>query len=239
MTAIIGILCKDGVVMGADSSATFTHGNFSTIEQPTKKLHLIQDKIIIASTGEIGLGQRFHRIVLDVYSAGAFKNQSPEEVGKIMSANMIKDFQSTGAKLNYGALVALPINGVHRLYEFPVGTLQPELKENQIFFVSMGSGQPITDPFLASMREIFWEQKQPSIEQATFAITWTLDHVIQVNASGIRGPMQMAILECDPSAEKNKPKARILSDDELLEHKENLKGAKKALRQYQKEQTSE
>lgn len=59
MTAIVGIICKKGVVVGADSSATFNAGQINTMEQKTKKIQIIDNKIIIAGTGSIGLGQRF------------------------------------------------------------------------------------------------------------------------------------------------------------------------------------
>jgi 20S proteasome alpha/beta subunit len=65
MTAIVGIRCKDGVVIGADSSATFTDGGqVRTIEQPTeKKIEIIGDKVIVAGTGSVGHGQRFCAVV--------------------------------------------------------------------------------------------------------------------------------------------------------------------------------
>ena len=61
MTVIIGALCKDGIVVGSDSSATFVAGSLPTIEQPTKKTFVIGDDIIFAGTGQCGLGQRIER----------------------------------------------------------------------------------------------------------------------------------------------------------------------------------
>lgn len=55
----------------------------------------------------------------------------------------------------FGALLAFPCNHIPHLCEFEVGTLQPELKTNKLWYVSMGSGQTIADPFLALMREVF------------------------------------------------------------------------------------
>ena len=51
MTAIIGIYCRDGVVIGADSSASFSHTPaFRTIEQQVRKLEVIGSQIILART---------------------------------------------------------------------------------------------------------------------------------------------------------------------------------------------
>lgn len=38
MTILVGVLCKDGVIIGADGSATFGAGQMRTIEQPIDKL---------------------------------------------------------------------------------------------------------------------------------------------------------------------------------------------------------
>ena len=39
MTVIMGVLCKDGVVVGADSAVTFGGGGVYTIRQATEKVH--------------------------------------------------------------------------------------------------------------------------------------------------------------------------------------------------------
>jgi hypothetical protein len=55
MTSVVGALCKDGVVVGSDSAATFVAGGMRTIEQPTEKLVVVRDHIIVAGTGQVGL----------------------------------------------------------------------------------------------------------------------------------------------------------------------------------------
>ena len=63
MTAIVGLLCKNAVIIGADSSTTFAQGQVPTIEQPSEKIEVIGEKVIVAGTGQVGLGQRFSVIV--------------------------------------------------------------------------------------------------------------------------------------------------------------------------------
>ena len=41
MTAVVGILCSDGIVIGTDSSMTMVAGTFRTIEQSTEKLDVV------------------------------------------------------------------------------------------------------------------------------------------------------------------------------------------------------
>ena len=54
MTILVGLLCKDGIVIGSDSSATFGTMQNRTIEQPTDKIEIIDGKVIIAGTGQVG-----------------------------------------------------------------------------------------------------------------------------------------------------------------------------------------
>lgn len=101
-----------------------------------------------------------------------------------------------------------------------------------MWYVSMGSGQSITDPFLALMREIFWRAGPPTVQDATFAVTWALDHAIAVNTGGINGPARIAVME----RVSGKLAARLLDEADLLEHRQNIEQAKERLRTFQESQ---
>ena len=88
----------------------------------------------------------------------------------------------------------------------------------------MGSTQPITDPFLALMREIFWPKHvQPTVQEATLAVTWTLDHAISLNTGGVNGPARIATLE----RYRESYRARLLADADLDEHRSWIADAKR------------
>jgi len=169
MTAIVGVLCRDGLVIGTDSSTTFGSGlGPPTIEQPTEKLKIVSNAIVIAGTGQVGLGQRFGRIVEAAYQENVFRaSHHHTTVGTELCKRTIADFASTNVKQGqYGALVGFPLGDKACLCEFPVSDFQPEFKTETMWYCSMGSGQPITDPFLALMREVFWQNGLPSIQDA-------------------------------------------------------------------------
>ena len=63
MTLVVGIRCTDGVIIGTDSAVTSATGQALTIMQPSKKITIVGDHIILAGTGELGLGQRFADIL--------------------------------------------------------------------------------------------------------------------------------------------------------------------------------
>lgn len=232
MTAVVGVLCKNGVVIGTDSSATFVHGHqFRTIEQPTDKLHVIDDHIIAAGTGSIGIDQRFRAIVEKSWSERIFQ-KSPIEVAKHLSRTCIGDLAYTYIKPGqYGALVAFPFGDKPQLCEFQISDFQPELKTERLWYCSLGSAQPITDPFLGLIREVFWQKGPPGIPDGIFAVTWTLEHAVKVNPGGVNGPIRIAILE---RVDKGQLKARMLTEDELGQHRQNVDEVKEHLREFSK-----
>lgn len=227
MTIIVGVFCKDGVVIGADSAATLTAGQVRTIEQRMKKIEIVRDRVIVAATGQIGLTQRFVAQVEEGWKQGTF-TKSQVEIGKALSAAAIADFQSTNAPRQLGALVAFPCGNKPCLCEFDQEHFQPELKTDRLWYVSMGSGQSIADPFLGFIREVLWHDGLPTCKEAAFAVTWTISQAIKLNPGGINGPIHVAML----AYEDGKLCARELSEAEIEQHQQNVEGAHEHLREY-------
>jgi Proteasome subunit len=71
MTLIIGILCADGAVLGADGMATFGAMGQRTIQQPTRKLTKIGPCVAIGTSGPVGLGQRFTASIEELWNVAA------------------------------------------------------------------------------------------------------------------------------------------------------------------------
>jgi hypothetical protein len=229
MTVLVGVKCKGGVIIGTDSATTFASGQMHTIEQPGKKIHVIGDKILVAGTGELGLGQRFCAQVQTAHNNNVFKGLRTD-VGRVLCAAGVKDFGETGApKGAYGALVAFPLNNAFELCEFQTSNFQPEFKTDDIWYVSMGSGQAIADPCLGFVRQAFWDEGIPSCEDGVFAVVWTLAQAIKLNPGGINAPMQVGILT---NNQNGKPHARLLDADEIQQHIANVDGAIAHLRKY-------
>jgi 20S proteasome alpha/beta subunit len=232
VTVLVGVRCRDGVVIGSDSAATSSGGGPGIIEQPTRKIDIVDNALILAGTGALGLGQRFCAQLETLHRASGektYRERAPVEVGKMMAAHAVNDFASTGAKAGgYGALVAFKSRKEFHLCEFGSADMQPELKTD-IWYASMGSGQAIADPFLALMRRVFWSQGLPTLADGIFAAVWTLLHTIEVNPGGINGPARIAVLTWDPDKVGEKSVARMLTDEELDEHKQSVADAEKHL----------
>ena len=227
MTAVVGILCKNGIVIGSDSSATFGQGKqLRTIEQPTQKLCIIQDHILLAGTGAVGLDQRFCEIVNDAWNKNVFKNPAVQ-IGKILSRAMIEDMGQTYLKPGrYGALVGFASGGTPQLCEFDLTEFQPELKDKKLWYCSIGSTQYLTDPFLALMREVYWGQSPPNLQDGLFATLWALKHAITLNVGGVNEPIQIGILE----SKKGKYQARQIDNEEFEEVNQHIEETKEKMK---------
>lgn len=232
MTVLVGIYCTDGVVIGADSSATFSAGQFPTVEQPVKKLSIVGTDLLTAGTGAVGLNQRFVNVLGGLRSQPNFQQSDRFAISKTISVASTSDFGQTGAqKGTFGALVAFATpDGNANLCEFDLASFQPEFRTDDLWFSSMGSGQPIADPFLGLLSRVFFGRKRPNLSEGIFATLWTLRHAIDLNAGGIQGPARLGVLRRqEPGGQWV---ASILSDDELQEHESNINAAEEHLASY-------
>ena len=201
--------------------------DFRTIEQPTQKINVVKDRVIVAGTGYVGHGQRFRRVV--ELATGKFMGPraNPIDVCRKLSNRAIQDFKQTQFPVAFGAIVAFAALNEHVLCEFNPGQLQPELKDEHNRFCSMGSGQAITDPFLAFLSELFWPEGEPTLDDGLLVVTWALDHAIKVNPGGVNGPVQIAVLKRDDASRLHPV---MLTEDDLVEHREWIHETKKEVR---------
>ena len=187
-------------------------------------------KVIVAGSGPVGLLQRYRHVVADLWNQKKLSGDV-RTVGNTLSKGGIQEFAQTGIappNIPFSALVALPVEKQPVLYELPGNEhlFQPETKEkDDLWYVSVGSGQPIVDPFFGFLRTVFWSDgSSPSLREGAIMALWALEHACEVNPGGIKKPISIAVLEL----EKNENKARRYSGDELEEARgflESLSGA--------------
>lgn len=233
MTAVVGILCKDGAIIGSDEAYTLVGTTTATIEQEAKnKIEIIGDTVILAGSGQVGLNQRFSEIIKRAYEkklfAGSEEGKSHLSIAKELSKQAIEDFSYTNAeKGSFGALLVFAFKNRPYLCEFSIRDFQPEFKTfEQIWFCSIGCTQTITDSFLAFMRDIFWPKGPPTLEEAILVVVWTIQHAIDINPGGVKGIPQVALLE----AVQGRFRARKL--EEIDEYLQRIEEAKEHFRRF-------
>jgi 20S proteasome alpha/beta subunit len=248
VTLIVGIVCRDGIVVAADGAATLGIPELFTVRQPVKKLAILHDRIIVGASGPVGLGQRIIGQLGDGWQSGAFKNKPPHLVMTAMreaiyNGHIGMELQVAGnAKAALGAaaqasassftVVAAPSSGQACLFHFDRQGA-PEQATSDLPFIAIGSGNIIADPFLAFLRRIFWQDEEPTVQDGIFAAVWTVDQAIKTNSGGVADPVQVCVLENG----KGGWLARELADEELQEHRQAISEAEDRLRNYREVMT--
>lgn len=201
MTVLVGVQCTDGIVIGVDSMATSTAGPNPLVQiLSNDKLQAVGDRILLATTGSVGLSQRFRDHVQRHWDGSKFRGQCSTCMAAL-AGETIRDFQASGVSrhpqmgLGFGALVAAVIEQKPYLVEFQVTDFQPEIKHGRLFSVSIGSGQILADPFLAFVSRVLWQNEMPDVYMAKMGIFWVLSHTIQYAPGGVGAPIKLGTLK--------------------------------------------
>jgi 20S proteasome alpha/beta subunit len=248
MTIAIGLKCSDGVVMEADGAATLGDVGLRTIVQPTTKLSIIDDRIIFGFSGPVGLSQLLYDRACT--ACRGIQNRGLPAACRLLRDEFLKDattaFQTAALARNvvggiasenivHHTLLALEVESRPQLIQFDY-QCHPEWTTDALPFVTIGSGQPIADPFMAFIRQVFWRDRLPSLAEGRLAVYWTLEHAIRTAPGGIGRPIQIATLETN---EDKNLLARILSKEELKEHEVAITAVEEHLQNFQSAQRPE
>jgi hypothetical protein len=201
VTVLVGVPCSDGVVIGADSIATSSMGQFPLIHlEADPKIKIFNNAVIVATTGAVGYTQRLHHHIEAAINGAVFTNFTAREATANIPYRFIPDLQATKAPtwgqegLRFGALIAAAARDGPFLAEFGTTDFQPELKTGKIFFVSMGSGQMLADPFLAFVCRVLWREEMPDVNSGKFGVYWVLAHTIKLAPGRVGHPICLATL---------------------------------------------
>lgn len=250
MTLIVGIKCSDGVVIGADGAATLGNAvGQRTVIQPMTKLQVMQDRIVMGVSGQVGLSQLYCDRVEALWKERKLGLQvSLPEVMRLLQSAINQDakeaiagaaasvpFLGTNAAAALAvtaSVIALPVGGVNGHAELiqcnHLGFAEAATRD--LPYVAVGSGQSLADPFLAFLRHVFWPGSLPKLADGVFAAVWSLWHAIRVSPGGVSEPIQIAIL-----AYKGRELfASELAPEQLQEHRQNVAEAEQYLAGFKK-----
>lgn len=235
MTLIVGVKCSDGIVVGADSTATYSTqlGQQSTIRQDTiTKLHIASEKLVVGVSGPVSLSQ-FYGDEVDAYLRAkgfkiAWRNVADAKTDLAQKfwkhagpmwekAGIVSRTVGPAAMVecNHASAVAFAIEETPHLIQFSTQCNGEEVTQ-ELPFVAIGSGQPPADTFLAFIRRIFWPSGLPSLTDGQVATIWTLDEVIKSTPGGIGGEVKVVVLK---KSAKGHWKCEFLSDEEMDTHR--------------------
>ncbi|HRH67999.1 MAG TPA: hypothetical protein PLB89_00695 [Flavobacteriales bacterium] len=240
MTLIVGILCKDGVVVASDSAATFAATGRPTIgQQAIQKIIRVNEHVLFASTGAVGIGQVLADHMATLWKANQLGGQRTppqvmnhlgQEINKVVfpylqSAQMQHKLVGEAGQSLCKSLVAMPVGREACLFNFDFNGA-PEQSTKDIPFIALGSGQPIADPFLAFLKRVLWPSREPTLAEGRLAAIWTINHVTRTNPGGVGGNIQLATLSSVVGGELA---VQVATQEEITEHLQRVDTAEKAL----------
>jgi 20S proteasome alpha/beta subunit len=229
MTVVVAFLCTDGAVIAADSMLTSNMGQLPVAHHTGRKVAILGGNQVFAFAGDQGQGARF-RIMADGSHPAITGTQHPIDYPIALTQSLMQQFHSTGigGAINVNTVLAFPHNGGHQCCVFE-GVIQPRLLDQHHFYVAIGSGKLAADPFLRFLVDLFCPNGPPSVREAVFLATWTVEHVIHTNPGGVAGPIRIAALEATAGGVLA---ARELPDTEIEEHRQAIESAGQALRAW-------
>ncbi len=246
MTLVVGAKCKDGIVLGSDGAATFGAMGQRTARQPTRKLTTIDNRVIVASSGPMGLGQRLRGEIEAIWNGGKLAEQSPHDAMTairiaLWTKHLAIEFQVASVANKVignlavdstlsATLAAMPLKSGCCLFHFDQQGA-PEMIPDDLPFVAIGSGQLIADPFLGFLRRVLWNDKVISVSDGLCAVLWTLRHTIETNPGGVSNPTQVVVL----AKENGEWIAREVGREEQGEHEQHIKSMENMLVKHREE----
>lgn len=242
MTLIIGVKCRDGLVIGSDSLETFGTG----IEQEvSNKIEYLARDSLIASAGAVGLSQLIKEKLRkswetvqnqdDVYTArieleDLIWSETKRAMNRVHEAQEFLEEELISTVLT-SSLIAFPLNGAPTLLRLnAIGQSDQVTCESP--FVSIGSGDVQADPFLAFAKRVVRNNEQPeAIDDGVLGVLWALQHVIEVNGGlGVGGSPVIATLQLVGEHWE----ADIRTGPLLDQHLQRIAGAEKSVHTYLK-----
>lgn len=241
MTLVIGVLCGDGIVIGADSIATSVtpKGQPTGEQKMDSKVHKVDDGMLYAFSGDIGLGQDVLHSVSKSWERN--KSKSKENIRKSLTKTVvdpIKDYANRTkyikrvlpTELAYEPLITSIVAFVAKdqpvLIHYNLAG-HPEEITSGLIFETIGSGKPYADPFVAFVKHVAWKGQQPrTVKHGIVGVLWALQYVSDFSpAIGVGGPFSIGVLE----KSKDKWKASVQKEDRLGLYKGAINSAEERL----------
>ena len=227
--------------MASDSAATYAAGGSPTIgQQNFTKIRDIAKAILYSSTGAIGIAQVYENVISELWSKKILTGKNSVEAMDLIGTNLAKKGapylhtaglaaqligqQAAGGPAMCSSLVAVPIKHTPCLFQFSESGA-PEEATRELPFVALGSGQPLADPFLAFLKRVLWEDRDPTVADGRFAASWTIRQVSRTVPGFVGGELQLATLTMKGTT----PHVEFFDDAARQEHYQAVEAAEAAL----------
>jgi 20S proteasome alpha/beta subunit len=237
MTLLVGICCDNGIVLAADQQASRSTIGALTVGSSVIKISEIKDKkALFGFSGFTGLGHQIETAIestLDLTQthSHAIGGLQVAVRGVILPAMQMANVARTllpnaQTEAICGGFLAAHFADGLQLFEFsPQGAFDPI---KMMKWACIGSGQPNADPFMAFLWNVFWEDREPTLQEAIFTAYWATKTTIDSRTFGVGYSADVFVLsETDGTFG-----TRQLSRPELEEMADFIQSAKSSMREF-------
>ena len=235
MTILVGVLARDGAVIGTDRQVT--DGNVGV---PTAKIATIGRDVAVATSGSVAHAQKIEDLVArhrKEWSSIPYRDAVP--VIEQAVRNLILPDIGFAAKARHAidgaenilynsSLAGIPFADGFRLCNIEWNGSLYCLTE-ALPYVAIGSGKGNADPFLRFIWDVFWPERGqlPELLEAVFAVYWTVQLNIDQRSEGVGYGIDMCT---HTHADDGKWRVHELEEQELDIHDELIANFKDAMR---------
>ncbi len=237
MTLLIGVQCTNGVVLGADSSATLAT-NGADVNDLAHKITLVGDHALIAIGGASAMGLQFEhgaRTELEsLHVAGELATLAHPELAAKISEQLIPAFlalkipelavkakELPGGEENLASILARCLIATFTnagpcllaVNEFGLTDCA-----DKVPYAVEGNGDVAALPFLGYIRQHVWKNQPPDVGAGILAVLWAFRYAGRANPERLSEPYQLGVVE----RIGERLQARFLSETDLSEPKNLL-----------------
>ncbi len=239
MTVILGVLCRDGAVIGSDGASSATRSSRSSgreisYERAKQKVGILSSEALGATAGRAAVGQRM-KFGVDKFFIALDKEPSDScALRASLRKRILEELEDCGREPsdNDSILVNIPYQGQQILMSMKGKNLEPCTVEEDLFYTAIGSGAKLAEPFFEFRRGTFWYEKLPTVSEAKIGVAWTLQHTVDTSSRGVSFPLNIALREVGGIP-------RLLERKEIEEALETVRRMQNKLREYMQETQSE
>lgn len=158
-TSLVGIKCKDGIIMGADRRGT---AGTIVMEKTTQKINRINDYILAAYTGSVADLQLTNKVVAAELRLKELKSKSKPTVKEAAHFLSMITYRNIRAPSMIPSMVGTLIAGVDEDGKFSLFSIEPagSVREVEDYDANFSSGMP----YIIGLLERQWK-KEITVEE--------------------------------------------------------------------------
>ncbi len=168
MTVVLGLLCKDGVVLGADGASSIVDRNLNIgYEKARIKIWLEGNTTLGATAGRAEFGQSCRYGVRRLLQDSASPLTDVLAFGDALSAFVRQDFEKWGLKFEGDeALIAVDLGKRPGLFQLSGFNMFPSIIQPESWSQAIGNSSQIIEPFFEFLKDTFWSDALPTVAAA-------------------------------------------------------------------------